>query len=144
MVNVLQAMILTDGPKMVLTPTYHVFDMYQPFMGATPYAVTIQSPTFSAGDATLPMVDATAARGKDGKLWLALVNADPERAAQIKLGAKGSVKGRVLTADKIDAHNTFDHPDTVAPRPFAQTAGKNGLILNVPSKSVVVVEVDQR
>ena len=144
MINVLQAMILTDGSKMVLTPTYHVFDMYQPFMGATPYPVTIQSPTFQAGGTTLPMVDATAARGKDGKLWLALVNADPERAAQVRLGAKGSVKGRVLTGDRIDAHNTFDHPNTVAPQPFAQAAGKDGLVVSLPAKSVVVVEVDQR
>ena len=35
MVNVLQAMILTDGPRMALTPTYHVFQMYIPFQGAT-------------------------------------------------------------------------------------------------------------
>jgi len=49
MINMLQAMIMTDGPKMVLTPTYHVFDMYQVFAG-------------------VPMVDAAAARGKDGKL----------------------------------------------------------------------------
>ena len=42
MINVLQAMILTDGPKMLLTPTYHVFDMYQPFMGATPYPAAVK------------------------------------------------------------------------------------------------------
>ena len=74
MMNVLQAMILTDGAKMLLTPTYHVFDMYQPFMEATPFAATASGPAYAKG---IPMVDVSAARGKDGKLYLALVNTDP-------------------------------------------------------------------
>lgn len=142
MVNVLQAMILTDGPKMVLTPTYHVFDMYQPFMGAIPYPLAIQTPNFQAGSTTLPMIDATAARGRDGKLWLAVVNTDPRRAIRIRIGAKGSVKGRLLTANTLDAHNTFDQPSAVTPRAYVQKAGKDGLVLELPSKSLIVVEVD--
>ena len=69
MINVLQAMILTDKEKMVLTPTYHVFDMYQAFMGATPYPATVSGPDYVQGDNRMPMVDVSAARGKDGKLY---------------------------------------------------------------------------
>jgi alpha-N-arabinofuranosidase len=142
MVNVLQAMILTDGPRMVLTPTYHVFDMYRPFQGATPYPVGIASPSFTAGEVTMPMIDASAARGKDGKLWLALVNRDPRRSAEVSLGQGRSATGRVLTADRINAHNTFDNPNAVTPRPYSARAARDGLTLEVPARSVVVVAID--
>jgi alpha-N-arabinofuranosidase len=138
MVNVLQAMILTDGPRMVLTPTYHVFDLYRPFQGAVPYPVGIASPSFTAGEFTVPVIDATAARGKDGKLWLALVNADPRRSAEVAVGQGRSATGRVLTADRINAHNTFDNPNAVAPRPYSARAGRDGLTLEVPARSVAV------
>ena len=142
MVNVLQAMILTDGPRMVLTPTYHVFEMYRPFQGAVPYPVSIASPSFTAGEFTVPVIDATAARGKDGKLWLALVNADPRRRAEVAIGEGRSATGRVLTADRITAHNTFDNPNTVTPRPYSARAGRDELTLEVPARSVVVVSID--
>ena len=142
MVNVLQAMILTDGPRMVLTPTYHVFDLYRPFQGAVPYPVGIASPSFKAGEFSVPVIDATAARGKDGKLWLALVNADPRRSAEVAVGLGRSATGRVLTADRINSHNTFDNPNAVAPRPYSARAGRDGLTLEVPARSVVVVSID--
>ncbi len=61
MVNVLQAMILTDKEKMVLTPTYHVFEMYVPFQDATFRAGDVRRRHLHAGDVTLPRVDAIAA-----------------------------------------------------------------------------------
>ena len=142
MVNVLQAMILTDGPRMVLTPTYHVYDMYRPFQGAVPLPVAIASPSFTEGDITVPMIDASAARGKDGKLWLALVNTDPRRSAEVALGRGRTATGRVLTADRITAHNTFDNPDAVTPRPYSARGGKKGLTLKLPARSVVVVSIE--
>src|SRR5499427_9005335 len=77
MINVLQAMILTEKEKMVLTPTYHVFDMYVPFQGSTSLLSTVSTPEYSNGEFRLPAVHASAARGADGKLYLALVNVDP-------------------------------------------------------------------
>ncbi len=142
MVNVLQAMILTDGPRMVLTPTYHVFDMYRPFQGAVPYRVGIASPSFTEGGVTLPAIDASAARGKDGKLWLALVNIDPRRSVEVALGQARTATGRLLTADRINAHNTFDNPDAVAPRPYSARAGGDGLKLALPAGSLVVVSIE--
>ena len=97
MVNVLQAMILTDGPRMLTTPTYHVFDMYQVFQGATPYPARIEGPRYRNGGNDLPMVDATAARGADGRLYLALVNLDPHRAAHVTTALTGTATGRILT-----------------------------------------------
>ncbi len=71
MVNVLQAMILTDKEKMVLTPTYHVFRMYVPFQDATFVPVAFDAGTYTHGAITLPRVDAMAAKDAAGTLWLA-------------------------------------------------------------------------
>ena len=103
MVNVLQAMILTDKEKMVLTPTYHVFKMYVPFQDATFVPVTFDAGTYTHGDITLPRVDAIAAKDAAGKLWLALTNLDPEPAGRRSrrsiagINAK-SAAGETLTA----------------------------------------------
>jgi alpha-N-arabinofuranosidase len=142
MVNVLQAMILTDGARMVLTPTYHVFEMYEPFQGATPYPVRIDTPDYTVAGTTLPIVDASAARGRDGKLWLALVNLDPDRAAQVTTAIPGTASGRMLTAARMDAHNSFDQPNVVVPQPFAGRRVGDRLVFELPAKSIAVVGIE--
>ena len=146
MINVLQAMILTDGPKMVLTPTYHVFHMYVPFQDSTFIPVTYDAGTYTHGDKTLPRLDAIAAKAKDGKIWLSLTNLDPTQPLEVDasmLGFKAkSATGQVLTAPKIDSVNDFDHPDAVAPKPFAATTKNGALVLKLPPESVTVVELD--
>lgn len=142
MVNVLQAMILTDGDKMLLTPTYHVFNMYKPFQGATPLPLTINSPRYVEGDKDLPMVDASLARGTDGKLYLSLVNLSPDTSVKLATGLKGSAKGQILTGPKLDTHNTFDAPNTIKPAAFSTKPGSDGtLTFDLPAKSVVVVAI---
>ena len=141
MVNVLQAMVLTDGPRMLLTPTYHVFDMYKPFKGATPLKAAVETPRWRKGDVELPSVDFTAARAADGTTVLALVNLDPERPARVQTNLTGAAQGRVLTAAAMDAHNTFDQPQALVPAPYAAKAGDSGLALDLPPKSIVVVTV---
>jgi alpha-N-arabinofuranosidase len=84
MINVLQAMILTDKDKMVLTPTYHVYKMYLPFQDATFVPVKFDAGTYTQGDITLPRIDAIAARDTQGKLWLAVSNLDPVKSAKIR------------------------------------------------------------
>ena len=80
MVNVLQAMILTDKEKMVLTPTYHVFEMYMPFQETQRRCLRrIEAPEYRHGEWTLPAVDVSAARDSEGRLHVALVNVDPNR-----------------------------------------------------------------
>jgi len=145
MVNVLQAMILTDGPRMVLTPTYQVYRMYVPFHDATAVPVSFDAGTYAFGDIRLPRVDAIAARAHDGKLWLALVNVDPTLPANISAAIEGTIatsaSGEILTAATVDAHNTFARPTQVVPRPFSGRASGSELTFDLPPKSVAVVEV---
>ncbi|MCW3834711.1 alpha-N-arabinofuranosidase [Sphingomonas canadensis] len=146
MVNVLQAMILTDGPKMVLTPTYYVHRMYLPFQDATFIPVRFDAGEYRVGDVVLPRIDAVAARGADGKLWLAAVNLDPNRAAPLRLEIPGvrvrSAAGEVLTAPKVNSLNSFDAPDSVAPRPIAGKAQGGGVTIELPAKSVTVLALE--
>jgi alpha-N-arabinofuranosidase len=143
MVNVLQAMVLTDGAQMLLTPTYHVFDLYKPFKGATPLDAKVEGPHWQQGDIDLPAVDVSAARAADGSIQLALVNLDPKRPARVttNLKAKAPIKGRVLTADVMDAHNTFAEPEKLVPAPYTVKPAKGGVTLDLPPMSIVVVAV---
>jgi alpha-N-arabinofuranosidase len=144
MVNVLQAMVLTDGARMLLTPTYHVFEMYKPFKGATPLQASLEAPRWGKGELELPTVEMSAASGADGRVHLALVNLDPERPARVATNLNGAVQGRVLTAAAMDAHNTFDKPQAVMPAPYAAVSGPQGLTLELPPKSIVVVSTARK
>lgn len=142
MANVLQAMILTDKEKMVLTPTYHLFDMYVPFQGATPYPATAAGPNYVLGEVSIPSVDVSAARGTDGKLWLSLVNVDPSKPARVATNLTGTAKGRVLTGAAIDAHNTFQKPDAIKPVTYSGKLVGDKLMFDLPAKSIAVVAVE--
>lgn len=143
MVNVLQAMILTEGPRMALTPTYHVFHMYKPFQGATYLPTDVDTPHYRLGDSAVPAVTVSAARGTDGKIHFALANLDPHREASVQTSLRGAqaraATGRVLTAKTMDAHNTVDAPENVKPAPISAKRRGDTLVLRLPPKSVTVV-----
>jgi len=141
MVNVLQAMVLTDGPRMVLTPTYHAFDLYKPFRGAMPMKAELQAPRWKEGDVDLPAVDVSVARAADGSTVLALVNLDPQRPARVQTNLTGVARGRVLTAAAMDAHNTFAQPSALVPAPYSAGSSGAPLTLDLPPKSAVVVSL---
>jgi alpha-N-arabinofuranosidase len=142
MINVLQAMILTDKEKMLLTPTYHVFEMYTPFQNATSLALDLTTSDYKLGEKSIPAVSVTAAKTADA-LALALVNADPTQPARVTVKIDGAnprkLAARVLTAPAMDTHNTFEKPDTVRPAPFsAAKRSGDGWTFDLPPKSVVV------
>jgi alpha-N-arabinofuranosidase len=147
MINVLQAMILTDKEKMVLTPTYYVYKMYVPFQDATLVPATFDAGTYTHDGITLPRIDAIAAKDKAGKLWLAITNVDPNQSAEIEFALAGisakSAAGETLSAPKVDSVNTFDAPNTVVPKPISAKARDGKLTLKLEPKSVTVVGVEQ-
>ena len=142
MINVLQAMILTDKEKMVLTPTYHVFDLYQPFMEATPFAAKVSNAEYRVGSYKLPLIDVSAARGKDGKMYLAIVNTDPHKAVDVKTNLSGTGRGRIITSSKMDVHNTFSDPNAIRPVAFSGTSEGGKAVFHMPAMSVAVVAVE--
>jgi len=144
MVNVLQAMILTDKGRMLLTPTYHVFHMYKPFRGATSLPVALEAPQHKMGDTSAPTLTVSAARGIDGRLHIALVNLDPREAVSGAITIPGAApkkfSGTILTAEAMDAHNTFDKPDAVKPAAFGGARIQQGIVhVEVPPKSIIVL-----
>jgi alpha-N-arabinofuranosidase len=146
MVNVLQAMILTDKERMVLTPTYDVYDMYKVFQGATEIPIEVQAPSYAFAGVSVPAVSASAGRDASGVTHLGLVNLDPVHPAAITIKLAGltarQVSGQVLTAPRMDDRNGFDAPDVVKPAPFAggRLAGDT-LSVTLPAKSVVVLDL---
>ncbi|MBD8531062.1 MULTISPECIES: alpha-N-arabinofuranosidase [unclassified Massilia] len=147
MVNVLQAMIITDKDRMLLTPTYHAYKMYIPFQDATSLpAVVANDAGYTLGATSVPGVSVSAARAKDGKLYVALVNTNPRKATDVDLNVAGqavnAVSGQVLTADAMDAHNTFDNKQAVKPAPYSAKASGGKMTVTLPAKSVMVVAVE--
>ncbi|HYC94535.1 MAG TPA: alpha-L-arabinofuranosidase C-terminal domain-containing protein [Sphingomicrobium sp.] len=146
MINVLQAMILTDGPKMLLTPTYHVFHMYVPFQDATFVPLTFDAGAYSTNGISLPRVDAVAARDKAGKVWIAVTNIDPKSPATFSVSLAGmkatKASGRTLAAPKVDSVNTFDAPNTVAPKASSAKVVGGKLTITVAPASVTVLGLE--
>ncbi len=144
-VNVLQSMILTQDDRMVLTPTYHVFEMYRVHQDATYVPLQLIADTKTIRGRELPLVSASASQ-KEGRTHITLANIDLDasRNVRINLGdarAK-SVSARILTAPAITAYNSFEQPDTVRPQPFtAARVSGNELTLTLPPHSILVVEV---
>jgi alpha-N-arabinofuranosidase len=146
MINVLQAMILTDKQNMVLTPTYYIYRMYVPFQDATFVPVTFDAGTYTQGSTILPRVDALAARDSSGRLWLEITNLDPEKPLAIDAEVRGiaakSARGETLTAPAVDSINTFAAPNTVIPKPVSATVKGGRLTLTVDPKSVTVLSLE--
>jgi alpha-N-arabinofuranosidase len=138
MVNVLQAMIPTGGDVMVLTPTYHVYEMYKPFQGATALPVAVAGPSYRHGEISMPAVSASAARTADGRLVVALVNADASQPHAVRLDRAGAREDtrRVLTDKALDEQNTAAAPQRVAPRPAEIRVERDHFSATLPARSV--------
>lgn len=140
MVNVLQAMILTDGPKILLTPTYHVYEMYRPFQGAIALPAEVDSPLYSHGEAAIPAVSASAAKGSDGELVIALTNADARTTHRVTVGVGDytAFNARILYGKSLDAHNSFENNGEVKPEDITVTVTDGQFALDLPPRSVLV------
>jgi alpha-N-arabinofuranosidase len=143
-VNVLQALILTDQEKMILTPTYHVFDMYQIHQDAVLLPVRIRTVPYEFGGQSMPALSVSASRDERGAVHVTICNLNPDLDAPVVCEIQGveikEAAGRVLTAPAMTAHNTFDDPDLVSPQPLGGIELKGNLLtVVIPAKSVVVI-----
>jgi alpha-N-arabinofuranosidase len=146
-INVLQAMILTDGPKMVLTPTYYVYLLYTVHHDATLLPTELTCPDYTFEGEKLPSMNVSASRDEAGRIHVSLCNIDPHQALEVTGRLPGvtakRISGQVLTAAAITSHNTFDQPGAVEPATFrdAKITG-DGFTAKLPAKSIVVLEIE--
>ena len=145
MVNVLQSVILTEGAKMILTPTYHVFKMYNCHQGAELLDSYVETETIGMDDCKVPNLNESVSLGTDGKIHITMTNLsvdkDYEVEGQLAEAEILEVKGTVLT-NEMHAHNTFDAPEVVKPEAFTgYKVVDNKLVFTIPSCSVLHLEV---
>lgn len=145
-VNVLQAVILTDGDKMILTPTYHVMEMFKVHQDAALLPITLNSADFTYKGESIPAFTASASI-KDKKYHISLVNIDSKKAQAVTIDTGNTklktVKGRILTAAKLTDYNSFSAPQTIKPTVFKNATLKSGkLTVTLPPFSVVVLEAE--
>ncbi|MBM7570677.1 alpha-N-arabinofuranosidase [Aquibacillus albus] len=144
-VNVIQSMVLTENEKMILTPTYHVFEMYKVHQDAERVALDLEVGEVKHGDTSFPQVNGSASK-KDGKINISLCNMDKDNSATLDLQLRGAdltnVSGRIITATEMNAMNTFEEPENVKPAAFnGFEANGNALNVELPPKSVVVLSI---
>ncbi|MFW5685675.1 MAG: alpha-N-arabinofuranosidase [Spirochaetota bacterium] len=145
-VNVLQAPILTEGDTVVLTPTYHVFDLYKEHQDAERIPMSVTSEPYEFEGRRLNAVGGSASRSERGDIHVTLHNIDPTREHTVKLHLRGvsakSARGRVLTAPAMNSHNTAATPHAVAPADFSgfELEGEE-LTLVLPAMSVVALTI---
>jgi alpha-N-arabinofuranosidase len=145
-VNVLQAVVLTNGNKLILTPTYHVMEMYKVHQDALLLPLKITSGDFVSGNEKLPAVSASASKDKNGMTHISLVNIDHKKWQDISVDIRGlafkTLSGRILTSKNIQDHNTFEQTDKIKPTAFTQiNQSGNTLKLRIPPCSIIVLEI---
>lgn len=144
-VNVLQAVILTDKTKMLLTPTYHVMKMYNVHQDATLIPLSFESPSYTFNGKNLPAINISASKDAKGLTHISLVNIDSKKENKIEIDIKElgikNVSGTIIASKTLQDHNTFDNPTKIQPALFKGFEIKKGkLEITIPAFSVVVLE----
>jgi alpha-N-arabinofuranosidase len=147
-INVLQALVLTEpeGDRLVLTPTFHVFEMYTAHHDATLLPLDLRCEEYACGQQSLPSLSASASRDASGQIHLSICNVNPHQRADVTCQVRGmalsTASGRVLTADRMQAHNTFEAPSQVHPADFqSATIRDNHVTFSLPPMSVTVLQL---
>jgi alpha-N-arabinofuranosidase len=145
-INVLQAVILTKEEKMILTPTYHVMEMYNVHQDALLLPISLISNDYVLGNDKLKAISASASKDKNGVTHISLVNIDPNKQQEVTITVNGanykSVSGRVLKSDRMQNYNSFENPNKILPVAFTDAKlDGNKLIVKLPATSVVVLEL---
>src|SRR5690606_20868532 len=145
-INVLQAVILTDEEKMLLTPTYHVMTMYNVHQDATWLPVDHNNVDYIHKDQQVPAISIAASKDPTGALHVSLVNIDHSNRHSVEVDIRGAdfkkVTGTILSSAKVQDHNTFDNPEKIKPKEFKGfKTSKSGVVVDLPPFSVVVLEI---
>jgi alpha-N-arabinofuranosidase len=142
-VNVLQALVLTDKDKMLLTPTYYVFDLFKVHQNAKLLPLKIEAPDYSYNGESIKAVNVSASVDSLGKTHITLVNLDPAKNINVTLNMEGKkITGRIITSANYTDVNTFGEPKKIIAKPFTDMRTESDkLNVALPSKSIVLLEV---
>ncbi|MBL3656363.1 alpha-N-arabinofuranosidase [Fulvivirga sediminis] len=145
-INVLQAVILTDEEKMILTPTYWVMKMYNVHQDADLLPIEMNQKYYAFGEDKLPAISASASKDGEGNIHISVVNIDAHKANDVTFNLEGvnlkNVTAQILTSDQLQDHNTFEQPEKIKPAEFKKFKSKKGEItMSLPPFSVVVFEI---
>ena len=145
-INVLQALILTKGNDMLLTPTYHAFDLFKAHMDAKMLPVNFNSPDYVVNGKKIPAINMSASQDSSGAIHITIVNLDPNKKISLKSNLVGvkwkTASGQVLTSKKLTDYNSFENKEVVKISPFtgAKKDGEN-LVVELPAQSIVLLEL---
>jgi alpha-L-arabinofuranosidase len=145
-INVLQSVILTKDDKMVLTPTYYVFKMYNIHQGATLVPLTLKCEDYEYKGEKIPSVNASSSI-KDGVLSITLCNMNPNKPEPVECNLSGGqdykiVNGKIINAQNISDYNDFGQSEKVTLKDFTVAKPKNGkLNIELPAHSVVLIQL---
>ena len=133
---------------MILTPTYHVFDMYKVHQDAELVNSIVKCNNYELDGQQIPQLNASASIGSDGNLNITICNLNPNSGADINIDLTGfkpsTAAGSVLTAGSMNSHNTFENPDKVQAVEFKGfTVNDKGLSVQLPKMSVVQLVLEQ-
>jgi alpha-L-arabinofuranosidase len=147
-INVLQALILTEAgsDRLVLTPTYHIFEMYKVHQDAIMLPLDLSCEEYAYDDDCMPGLSASASKDTSGRVHLSICNVNLHQSADVTCELRGmtlsAASAQVLTAERMQDHNTFDTPEQVRPTEFAgATVHDNRVTMTLPAKSVMVLEL---
>lgn len=145
-VNVLQSVILTQGEKMIVTPTFYVFEMYKVHHDAVLIPVNYTSPDYVSEGEKVPAITMSASKDSAGSVHITISNCDPTKDHELTFALEGantsSVSGKIITSQNLTDHNTFENPEVVKTQEFnSMKLEGNNLNIQMPAKSIVMIEL---
>ncbi|MEK3786961.1 alpha-N-arabinofuranosidase [Paenibacillus sp. FSL K6-1230] len=149
LVNVLQAVILTEGGRMLLTPTYHILHMYKVHQDAERLDTVLESSAYEMEGESIDQISASASRDAEGRIHLSLCNLHHADATELRCDLRGSaasiISGTIIQADTLQAHNTFTEPERVTPAEFtAFRREEDQWVITLPAASVVTLRLQEQ
>ena len=149
-INAIDSLILTKNEKMILTPTYHVFEMYKVHQDAILLPLKIKSEDYIRGEENLPAINGSASMDNQNKIHITLSNIDPENSNSVTIDFSGivlknrEISARILRGENMNAYNTFDSPENVKPTKFNSQEFKideKQISFNMPSMAIIAIEL---
>jgi alpha-L-arabinofuranosidase len=148
LINCLQSLFLAHEDKFIVTPTYHVFDMYLAHQGAQSLRTMVSAPrlpyTRNEKPATLRGLSASSSL-RDKELTLTVTNPDISQTRETEIAVRGAnikaIKVTTLTASDIHAHNSFANPRQIEPKESEITLKSGVLVYRFAPASVTKLQI---